>query len=75
MWDSISYKEKEDTEILIFDKNTFNLVLKTKMKKIMVWHFTNGYHDKDNKQLILEAPLYPNFNINNWFTDVAKGVM
>lgn len=43
IWGSIKEKPKEGCEIMIFDKDSFELVKKLRTETFMVWHFTNGF--------------------------------
>lgn len=51
VWGSLNYKN-EDCEILIFDKNSLELVKTCYTSRFYFWHFTNGYVNSEG-QIVL----------------------
>ncbi len=69
---SIQWKPELGTQILVFDRDTLNLVSSCTVEPWFQWHFGNGYIDTDGN-IVCDLVRYPNFDTNQFLGEVATG--
>lgn len=70
--DSFSWKPSEGTQILVFDRNSLELVSQGETESWYQWHFGNGCVDVDGNAVV-DVIRYENFNTNQFLKEVAMG--
>ena len=70
--DAMKWKPELGTQILVFDRDTLELVSKIETDPWYQWHFTNGYVDKDGF-ITIEFVRYQDFQTNQYLKEVATG--
>ena len=70
--DAMEWKPELGTQILVFDRDTLDLVSKIETDAWYQWHFTNGYVNQDG-EIIIEFVRYPDFQTNQYLKEVAQG--
>lgn len=70
--DAMVWKPELGTQILVFDRDTLELVSKIETEAWYQWHFTNGYVDKDDL-ITIEFVRYQDFQTNQYLKEVATG--
>lgn len=70
--DAMEWKPDYGTQILVFDRDTLDLVSKIESDAWYQWHFTNGYVDRD-ESIVIEFVRYQDFQTNQYLKEVATG--
>ena len=70
--EAMKWKPELGTQILVFDRDTLNLVSKIETDAWYQWHFTNGYVDRDGL-ITIEFVRYQDFKTNQYLKEVATG--
>ena len=70
--DALEWQPSKATQILIFDKETLNLVSRGEAPPWFQWHFGNSYVDKDGS-INIDFVRYPDFQTNQYLKEVATG--
>jgi all-trans-8'-apo-beta-carotenal 15,15'-oxygenase len=70
--DSFSWKPEEGTQILVFDRDSLELVSQGETEPWYQWHFGNGCVDADGNAVV-DVIRYENFNTNQFLKEVAMG--
>ncbi|MDJ0746390.1 MAG: carotenoid oxygenase family protein [Xenococcaceae cyanobacterium MO_167.B27] len=70
--DSMEWKPKLGTQILIFDRHSLSLVSQGTTEAWFQWHYTNGYVAEDGN-LIVEFVRYRDLQTNQYLKEVATG--
>jgi all-trans-8'-apo-beta-carotenal 15,15'-oxygenase len=70
--DALEWQANKATQILIFDKETLELVSRSEAEPWFQWHFGNSYVDKDGA-INVDFVRYPDFQTNQYLKEVATG--
>lgn len=70
--DSLEWKPQLGTQILVFDRETLNLVSRSETEPWYQWHFSNGYID-DSGLVNVDIARYEDFQTNQYLKEVATG--
>ncbi|PSF37909.1 hypothetical protein C7H19_07985 [Aphanothece hegewaldii CCALA 016] len=70
--DAMTWKPNLGTQILIFDRQTLNLVTQNTVDSWFQWHYTNGYVEND-RSIVIEFVRYQDFQTNQYLKEVATG--
>ncbi len=70
--DAMAWKPELGTEILVFDRDSLELVSKIETDAWYQWHFTNGYTEQDGL-ITIEFVRYRDFQTNQYLKEVATG--
>lgn len=70
--DALQWQPSKATQILIFDRDTLNLVSRSEAEPWFQWHFGNSYVDQDGL-INLDFVRYPDFQTNQHLKEVATG--
>lgn len=70
--DSLEWKPKLGTEVLIFARDNLSLVSRSQTDPWFQWHFANGYVNDEGK-IVTEFTRYENFDTNQYLKEVASG--
>ncbi len=70
--ESLQWKPQEGMEILVFHRDTLELVSRTNAEPWYQWHFGNGYSDRD-RNLVFDLVRYPDFTTNQYLKEIASG--
>ena len=70
--DSLQWKPQEGMEILVFHRDSLELVSRRNAEPWYQWHFGNGYSDRD-RNLVFDLVCYPDFTTNQFLKEIASG--
>jgi carotenoid cleavage dioxygenase-like enzyme len=70
--EALEWQPTKATNILIFDKETLNLVSRNETEPWFQWHFGHSYVDQDGL-INIDFVRYPDFQTNQYLKEVATG--
>jgi all-trans-8'-apo-beta-carotenal 15,15'-oxygenase len=70
--ESLQWKPKEGTEILVFNRHNLELVSRSNAEPWFQWHFGNGYCDRSG-DVVFDLVRYPDFATNQYLKEIASG--
>ena len=70
--EALVWKPEEATQILIFDRQTLQLVYRLEAVPWFQWHFSNGYVTEDGT-IMIDLARYNDFQTNQYLKEVATG--
>lgn len=70
--DAMDWKPQLGTQILIFDKETLQLVSRSEAEAWYQWHYANGY-ERETGEIVVEIVAFPDFSTNQFLKEVASG--
>ncbi len=70
--DSLQWNPQEGMEILVFHRDSLELVSRSNAEPWYQWHFGNGYSDRDHN-LVFDLVRYPDFTTNQFLKEIASG--
>jgi carotenoid cleavage dioxygenase-like enzyme len=70
--DAMTWRPTLGTQVLIFDRQTLNLVTQNTVDSWFQWHFTNGYVENDGT-IVVEFVRYQDFLTNQFLKEVVTG--
>lgn len=70
--DAMDWKPQLGTQILIFDKETLQLVSRSEAEAWYQWHYANGY-ERETGEIVVEMVAFPDFSTNQFLKEVASG--
>lgn len=70
--DALEWQANKATQILIFDRETLDLVSRSEAEPWFQWHFGNSFVDKDGA-INIEFVRYADFQTNQYLKEVATG--
>jgi carotenoid cleavage dioxygenase-like enzyme len=70
--DALQWQPQHGTQILIFDRQTLDLVRRIDTDPWFQWHFSNGFVDQDG-HLVLSLIRYDDFATNQYLKDIPTG--
>jgi carotenoid cleavage dioxygenase-like enzyme len=70
--DAMRWRPELGTQVLVFDRDTFQLVAQGEIEAAYQWHFGNGTVD-DAGRVVLDHARYPDFATNQHLSEVATG--
>jgi all-trans-8'-apo-beta-carotenal 15,15'-oxygenase len=70
--DAFEWKPNLGTQVLIFDRQTLNLVTQNTVEPWFQWHYTNGYVENDGT-ILVEFVRYEDFQTNQFLKEVSTG--
>ncbi len=70
--ESFQWQPQTSTQILIIDRQTFQLVNRIETEPWFQWHFSNGYVENDGN-VIVDFARYQDFQTNQYLKEVATG--
>lgn len=70
--EAMAWKPELGTEILIFNKDSLDLVSRGQTDPWFQWHFANGYVNQEGN-IVTEFIRYANFDTNQFLREVASG--
>ncbi|WP_200347954.1 carotenoid oxygenase family protein [Halochromatium glycolicum] len=72
--DAMQWQPERGTQILIFDRETLELIARGETEPFYQWHFGNGAcDDATNGRIVLDLARYPDFSTNQHLREVASG--
>jgi all-trans-8'-apo-beta-carotenal 15,15'-oxygenase len=70
--EALRWKPEQGTQILVVDRNTFELVSQSETDPWFQWHFGNGFVDH-NGQVVIDVARYKDFKTNQFLKEVPSG--
>jgi carotenoid cleavage dioxygenase-like enzyme len=70
---SMRWRPELGTQILVFDRETLELVSRGETEPFYQWHFGNGAHNDQDGWLVLDLARYADFSTNQHLREVAAG--
>ncbi|MEM9922481.1 MAG: carotenoid oxygenase family protein [Cyanobacteria bacterium P01_D01_bin.50] len=70
--DSLEWQPSKGTQILVIDRETLDIVIRSETEAWYQWHFANGYVD-DNGAVIVDIASYKDFQSNQYLKEVPTG--
>ena len=70
--EALEWQANKATQILIFDKDSLDLVSRSEAEPWFQWHFGNSFVDKDG-EINIEFVRYADFQTNQYLKEVATG--
>jgi all-trans-8'-apo-beta-carotenal 15,15'-oxygenase len=70
--DAMRWKPQLGTQILIFDRETLQLVSHSEAEAWYQWHYANGY-DRETGEIVVEMVAFPDFATNQYLKEVVTG--
>jgi carotenoid cleavage dioxygenase-like enzyme len=70
--DAMRWRPELGTRVLVFDRDTLNLVARSEIESGYQWHFGNGATD-DAGRLVLDHARYADFATNQHLAEIASG--
>ena len=70
--DAFQWKPELGTQILVFDRNSLELLSRGETQPWYQWHFGNGFVNADG-DAVIDVVRYDNFNTNQYLKEVATG--
>lgn len=72
--DSMTWYGDRATTILLFDRDTLDLVHRNEAEPWFQWHFANGFED-DAGRLVVDVARYDDFTTNEFLRQVSQGTI
>lgn len=69
--EAMEWQPNLGTQVLIFDRETLNLVTQSIVEPWFQWHYTNGY--EQDGTIIVELVQYQDFQTNQYLKEVSTG--